>query len=61
MVEVNTANKFMVGAQGDGFRIMAPPAGVMTEEETLSLAAWLVAITGNEERFREILTAVHNA
>ncbi len=60
MAEINTANQFLVARQGDKYVIMVPTAAPMTEGEVLGLAAYLVAITGNDERFQEILEAVKN-
>ncbi len=59
-MEVNTANQFLVAKQGDRYVIMVPTAAPMTEEEVLGLAAYLVSITGNDERFKVILEAVKN-
>ncbi len=59
-MEVNTANQFLVSAQGDKIRIMLHPTVPITKEEALGLAAYLVAITGDEERFKQILEAVQN-
>lgn len=70
---LDTFNKFMVGAGHGGIVILNlplqargqrnsmpgwPAAGPLTEDEALSLAAWLVACTGKRDRFNEVLDAV---
>jgi hypothetical protein len=57
--EIETINDQMVASKGDDVIVMCPKH-VMTKEEALRQAAWLVAITGDEERFKAILQAVYN-
>ena len=59
--KVDTYNKFLVGSRGKmGLCIMLPPGcGLpIAYEDALNLAAWLVALTGEEERFKVVLEAV---
>lgn len=61
MLPIDTTNLFLVAAHGDGIIIMNPPIGKLTNEQSLNLAAWLVAMgdpTGT--RFTDVLTAVQN-
>lgn len=45
-------NKFLVGAQGDS--IISLRLGFsMSEEEALNLAAWIVAIISDEEKWKK--------
>lgn len=57
--EIDTLNKFVVGLQGDKIGMLAPPRWLMTKDEALTLAAWLVtAADYRGERFKQILEAV---
>lgn len=61
MSDPNTVNKFMVAVQGDGVRIMLPPAGLIPKEDAMLLAAWLVALSFcDREDFMRVLDAVEN-
>jgi hypothetical protein len=70
---VETLNKFMVSASWshsglplDGDRgplqvaVVNPPRGPISKEDALNLAAYLVAMVGDEERFQEVLRAIQN-
>ena len=58
---IDTANKFLVGGSTSGVTIMMPPRGIISNEDALLLAAWLVAIAEDKDgRFQEILGAVQN-
>ena len=52
-------NMFFVGAQGDAIVVMRPVPPKMTREQALNLAAWIVAIT-DEDEFAKVLKAVCN-
>lgn len=41
---VDTANHFLVGAQGETLVILNPPGRPITRREALNLAAWLVVL-----------------
>jgi hypothetical protein len=61
--EIDTFNKWGVSTLGrDGLSLLVPAATErMTYDEALTLAAWLVAMAGDDEiRFAEILDAVRN-
>jgi len=62
-MEIDTANKYMVGAQGNGFRILVPVHNqFLPLEDAVNLAAWLVAVSGvSDEEFREVVEKVRNA
>jgi hypothetical protein len=57
--EINTANDQFVGLQHDRITVLAPKR-LMTREEALRHAAWLVTVSGDDERFKEILQAIRN-
>lgn len=61
MPEIDTTNRFMVAARGNGeLVIMMPPLAPLSTEDALTLAAWIVAVTGEDERFAAILAAVQS-
>jgi hypothetical protein len=56
---LDTFNKYMVGMAHNGLVIMNPPRTVMSTEEALVLAAWIVSMADPlGEKFAEALTAV---
>lgn len=57
--EVDTLNRSMVAVRGDEIIIMRP-LGVYTKEQALVLAATIVALVGDDERWHEVLAAVCN-
>jgi hypothetical protein len=57
---IETANDQLVGKRGDHIIVMAPNIA-MTPTEALRHAAWLVAVTGDDDQFAEILAAVRPA
>ncbi len=61
-MEIDTLNKFVVGAYGDQIVVMKPPLVAMTRVEALTFAAWLVALAddGSEPSFEEIRKAVES-
>jgi hypothetical protein len=60
-VEIETFNKFLVGASGRGLTIMNPPRGPMTTDDALLLAAYLVAMADpGGDQFKPVLDAVLN-
>lgn len=61
MDEIETFNKFFVGATSNGIRLMRPPTGELSHDDALNLAAWLVAVADpGGERFAEVLAAVES-
>ena len=58
--EIETFNKFMVACQGDDLVLMMPPRGKITQADARNLAAWLVALSGGEEKFAPVLEAVES-
>lgn len=59
--DVETFNGHMVGVQGDKIGMMMPPRGLMTRDEALVLAAWLVSLADPVgERFAAILDKVQS-
>lgn len=59
---INTFNEFMVAVQGDQVRVMRPPVGLISKEQTWRLAAWQVAVTAysreDRAKFDAVLAAV---
>ena len=58
--EIETFNKFMVISEGDRLAIIRPPLGRFTQADARNLAAWLVALSGGEEKFAPVLEAVES-
>lgn len=59
---MDTTNDHFVGMRGDHMVIVAlPPLTPMPVDEALRLAAWLVAIVGDDAQFEAILAAVRSA
>jgi hypothetical protein len=56
---IETTNSQLVSRQDDLVVVLMPRMS-MTVEEALRQAAWLVAITGEMDRFKQILQAVCN-
>lgn len=56
---MNTQNLFLVGANAFGITILKF-GKVLSEEEALNLAAYIVAMTGKEEEFKKLLEAINN-
>lgn len=57
---IDTTNFYLVALGGEGVALMRPPLHFMSPDNALVLAAWLVAVVGDDERFAEILHAVQN-
>lgn len=63
MAEIDTLNRFMVGARGDNITIMRF-SPLLSKEEALNLAAYLVCLADNSpthEEFHKVLSAIKNA
>lgn len=61
MEKIETANKFMVGMQGDQIVIgLALRTSRMTIDDALNLAAYLVAMVGDDERWEATLEAIES-
>lgn len=60
---MDTFNQFLVGTKADGIVIMAPPQRVLTKEEALMFAAWIIvqATDGDVDRFKAYTDAVMEA
>lgn len=61
--EIDTLNRFAVAVMvGDGsIMIHSPPRIPISPDEARVLAAYLVALSGGEEKFLPVLHAVENA
>ncbi len=58
--ELDTGNKYMVGVSGAQIVMLRPPRGTITKSDALNLAAWLVALSDDNDKFPAILEAVQN-
>ncbi len=56
---IETFNKFVVGSQAGGIRVMMP-LGLLTPDDALLLAAWLGSMAEHNasHKFEEVLKAV---
>ena len=59
-MEVNTLNECMVGVNGEKITI-GRHIREMTHAQALVLAAYLVSLVGDDERWEETLRAVQNS
>ena len=60
--EIDTMNRFGVGVQGDGVVIVMPPRGIISKDDAILLAAWLVALADPlEDRFEKVLHAIQSS
>lgn len=59
-VDIDTGNDQLVGRAGDGTVSVMLPQTVMTRQQALRHAAWLVAIADDDGEFDGILAAVRN-
>lgn len=58
--ELDTSNRFRVGVSGAHIVMLRPPRGSITKEDAINLAAWLVALADDGDKFRATLEAVEN-
>jgi len=56
---IDTANDSIVGVQGENIIVMNLK-NPMTKEKALRLAAWLIVLADDEDKFEELLEAVRN-
>lgn len=54
-------NKFLIGASREEIVALIPLPQTFSKEDALLLAAWIVAIVGDEEKWQEILAEVRDA
>lgn len=57
---IDTCNRFLVATSGDGQRVsLLPAGGIISREEALNMAAWIVALTDPEQReFQRLLDGI---
>ncbi len=62
MAEIETMNKYLVASVKGGVIIGNPSRAVLTPDDALLLAAWLVAIADGEgtHKFEDVLNAVQS-
>jgi hypothetical protein len=48
---IETANIFLVAANGESIVMMNPPRRPMSKSEAMNLAAWLAVMAGSSEDF----------
>ena len=56
--KIETFNKYGVCMSGRGIFFLCPPRTEMSKDEALTLAAWLVVLAMDDERFAAIREAV---
>jgi hypothetical protein len=56
----DTTNRFMVSMRGDGLLVPIRPVQILTKDDALNLAAWLVAMADDNDEFPVLLEAVRN-
>lgn len=63
MSNIPTMNLFGVGITGPGVCILRPVSSILTPDEALNLAAWLVAMAEHQatHSFDEVLKAVQES
>lgn len=61
MPEIDTTNKCLVSSTGSQIKLLREP-GMMSHDDAILLAAWLVAMAYNStHKFEVVLEAVKNA
>lgn len=55
---MDSTNHFWVGARGEEIVIARPIRGALTKEAALNLAAWLVVLADDEDKFPDLLRDV---
>lgn len=58
--ELSPDNTFMVGVSGANIILLKPPRGSMSKSDALNLAAWIVAVADDDDKFPALLSAVQN-
>lgn len=56
--EIDTSNKFLVRAAGDKIAFLKPLPMVISQDDALLLAAYIVAIVADQDKWERVLTAV---
>jgi hypothetical protein len=56
--EIETFNKFFVGAGSNGIVLLQPIPRMLSNDDALLLAAWLVAIADDGKKFDRVRAAV---
>lgn len=60
-MEIDTANKYLVGKRAGDIVILNPPRREMSKADALMFAAWIVALAEDKEgEFQTILDAVQS-
>lgn len=58
---IDTANRFAVGIKGEHVVTLIQVPQILTVEDAMNLAAYIVAVTGCVEDFIDLLNAVEQA
>lgn len=58
--EIDTTNKFLVSVGGDGIVFLRPLPQQMSRDDALLLAAYIVAIVADNDKWEATLTAVES-
>lgn len=61
MIELDASNKYMVGVKGDEIVILNPNCRILSKQQALNLAAWLVTLADDNDEFGLMIEKVQNA
>ena len=61
MAEIDTTNRFLVSMAGRDIVFLRPLPQRLSEDDALLLAAYLVAMIADSDKWEAVLTAVENA
>lgn len=59
--KIDTTNKFLVAGSGNDIVFLRPVPSRISHQDALLLAAYLVAMAGDDEQWERTLKAVQNA
>lgn len=57
---MDNTNKYMVGVRGKEIVIMLPPMGSISKHDALMMAAWIVTLADDDDKFAEYIAAVQS-
>lgn len=58
---IDTTNKFLIGRQGNGFVFLRQIPPRLSHDDAMLLAAYIVAMCSDRERWKAVLQAVCNS
>jgi hypothetical protein len=57
---IDTTNKFLIAKRGEDFIFLRPLPSQLSEDDALLVAAYIVAMCADTERWKDVLQAVCN-